>query len=93
MEKRNKGWRAQQRKLHYRNRLKLYANYSGSVCWDEDGNKIENPTWRDLYRLNWDPALRTCRTPCSCWVCRSEKYNRDYFKRDTRNELDNSLDF
>lgn len=92
MEKRNKGWRAQQRKLRYRNRLKLYANYQGTQCKGADGETNRHPTWRDLYRANWNPAFRTSGTPCSCWICKGERYNRDKYKQDTQDEIKNNLD-
>ena len=92
MEKKNKGWRAQQRKLRYRNRLKVYANYEDTECTDADGNIIKHPTWRDLYDANWYPALRSSGTPCSCWVCKGERYNRLKYKQGTKDEIANDLE-
>ena len=87
MEKRNKSWRAQQRKLHYVRRLKVQA-----VSWDwypprikgSDGKLTSRPNWKDLYNNNWFPALRTTSTPCSCWMCSPNKYKRKNFKKETR---------
>lgn len=92
MEKRNKGWRVQQRKLHYVKRLKRYVSgYFFRNCVDLDGECFYSPTWKDLYEHNYDPKLRNTGTPCSCWLCRGERYKRQEFKKDTNDELNNSF--
>lgn len=95
MEKRNKGWRAQQRKLHYVKRLKYYSN--SALFWyvltlwpnsrtikNSKGELTFHPNWKDLYHNNWWPALRTTGKPCSCWMCSPNKYKRKDFKKETR---------
>ena len=95
MEKRNKGWRAQQRKLHYVRRLKYYSNSASFwyvlALWpnsrtikNSKGELTFHPNWKDLYNNNWFPALRTTSTPCSCWMCSPNKYKRKNFKKETR---------
>ena len=95
MEKRNKGWRAQQRKLHYVRRLKYYSNSASFwyvlALWpnsrtikNSKGELNFHPNWKDLYHHNWCSALRTTGKPCSCWMCSPNKYKRKDFKKETR---------
>ena len=88
MEKRNKGWRAQQRKLHYVRRIKFFSNSSFRfvICpfITADGQTTEHPTWKDLEQKAWNYVYRTTGKPCSCWMCSPNKYKRKNHKKETR---------
>ena len=83
MEKRNKGWRRDQQKRVFKSRMVLHASY-GVIALDDKGNWIENAHWFELAKMKWCRPYRTTGTPCSCWMCRGESYNRLAFKKDTR---------
>ena len=88
MEKRNKGWRAQQRKLHYVRRLKYYSNdgfwFIGHPFITINGQTTEHPTWKVLKLKAWNHVYRTTGKPCGCWMCSPNKYKRKNFKKETR---------
>ena len=80
MEKRNKHWRIEQRNRIYSAKMKLYASFGGEFILN--GEKKNNPRWIELYEANWSPVYKSVRTPCSCWMCRGEEYDRKgYSKR------------
>ena len=86
MEKRNKHWRIEQRNRIYVAKMKLHAAYgSGFII---NGEWVRNPRWIDLYKANWNPVYKSVRTPCSCWMCCGEKYNRCAYKKETISMLD-----
>lgn len=82
MEKRNKHWRIEQRNRIYIAKMKLYASCSGSFILN--GEKVINPRWVELYKANWNPVYKSARTPCSCWICRREVYNRCSYKKEAK---------
>ena len=51
--------------------------------WDEDGNLIRRPHWFELAKQKWCRIYKTTGTPCSCWMCRGESYNRLDYKKET----------
>lgn len=73
--KRNKYWRRQQLVQKYITRLKLHAAYS-------DNN------WCDIYNERWTLGYKTTGTPCSCWMCRGESYNREQYKKESKLEIE-----
>lgn len=90
MEKRNKGWRRDQQKRVFKSRMMLHASY-GMIAYDDGGNRIQHPHWFDLAKMKWCRAYQTTGTPCSCWMCKGESYNRLAFKKETKriiNEAD-----
>jgi hypothetical protein len=80
MEKRNKHWRIEQRNRIYAAKMKLYASYGGEFILN--GERVRNLRWIDLYKANWNPVYKSVRTPCSCWMCCGEKYNRREHKKE-----------
>lgn len=83
MEKRNKGWRRDQQKRVFKSRMILHASY-GVTLLDDEGKWIENAHWFELAKMKCYRHYRTTGTPCSCWMCRGECYDRLAFKKDTR---------
>lgn len=82
MEKRNKKWRIEQRNKIYAAKMKLYASYGGGFILNDE--EVINPRWIDLYKANWNPVYKSVSTPCSCYLCRGESYNRCSFKKETK---------
>lgn len=89
MEKRNKHWRIEQRNRIYAAKMKLYASYGGVFFLN--GEKVRDPRWVELYNANWNPVYKSVRTPCSCWMCCGERYNRRQHKQETRRLLKECL--
>ena len=75
MDKRNKFWRRQQMSRVFKARMILYAAY-GTPVIREDGSIDNHPHWFELAKDKWAKVYQTTGTPCSCWMCRGEKYNR-----------------
>lgn len=89
MEKRNKHWRIQQRNKHYVAKMRLYASYGGYFFLND--KKVSNPRWVELYKANWNPVYKSVRTPCSCWGCQGERYNRCQYKQETKRLLEENV--
>ena len=86
MEKRTRQWRRRQAARVFKARLK----YQASICmcdFADDGGIIYRPTWKDLATSHWAQVYRTTGTPCSCWLCQGESYNRLEAKREARRIL------
>ena len=78
--KRNKEWRKQHYKRVFKRRMKLFSSY-GSTLLTDDGKRIEHPHWYDYANVRNYKAYKTTSTPCSCWLCKGEKYNRAKSKK------------
>jgi hypothetical protein len=89
MEKRNKHWRIEQRNRIYAAQMKLQASWGGEFIIG--GKWVRDPRWIDLYKANWNPVYKSVRRPCSCWICRRERYNRCECKKETSRILDESM--
>ena len=89
MEKRNKHWRIEQRNRVYAGKMRLFAAWGNPVILH--GQTIQHPRWIELYQANWNPVWKSVRTPCSCWMCRGEAYDRCKHRSETRNLLNASL--
>ena len=44
--------------------------------------------WCDNYNQHWTLPYKSTTTPCSCWLCRGERYNRREFKKETKLEIE-----
>lgn len=73
--KRNKEWRKQHCKRVFKRRMKFFAS-SCSTLLTDDGNRIQHPHWHDYAKVRSFKAYKTTSTPCSCWLCKGERYNR-----------------
>lgn len=77
---RNKQWRKQQGKRLFKKRMMLFAA-SNATLWDFNGKVIQHPHWFQFAGDKSYRAYKTTSTPCSCWLCRGERYNRAKSKR------------
>ena len=66
----------------FKARMILYAAYGHSVIHD-DGSVVEHPHWFELAKEKWAKVYQSTGTPCSCWICKSEVYNRRKYKKET----------
>ena len=80
--KRNKAWRRFQENRVFKARMLKFAGWQ-IVVWDENGNCIEHPHWFEIAKQKWAKKYKDCSTPCSCAICRAEKYSRLQFKKET----------
>ena len=74
MEKqRTRAWRRHQAKRVFKARLKYAA-----ACRN-------NPSinWTDLLTDKWSKIYKTTGTPCSCWLCRGESFDRNAARKET----------
>lgn len=72
MNPRNKYWRRQKLVQKYITRLKKFpASRFGLWCDNQ----------------HWTLPYKSTTTPCSCWLCKGERYNRRKFKKETRLEI------
>ena len=78
MDKRNKLWRRQQMARVFKAR--------------EDGSIDNHPHWFELAKDKWAKVYQTTGTPCSCWMCRGEKYNRKEYKKETLRIIRESME-
>lgn len=66
----------------FKARMILYAAY-GHCIIREDGSCYEHPHWFELAKDKWAQVYKTTGTPCSCWMCRGEEYDRKGYKQET----------
>ena len=82
MEKtRTRAWRRNQAKRVFKARLKYAA-----VCMS-----YPKTTWEELQKTKWAQHLRTTGTPCSCWLCRRESFDRNSAKREWVHQVNEAL--
>ena len=89
--KRNKGWRRFQQVRVFKARMLMFSGYDYAI-FDEEGNRIDNPHWFEIARQRWAKKYKDSSTPCSCWLCRGEKYDRKEYKRSTRRIINESME-
>jgi len=83
MEKtRNKGWRRFQQDRVFKARMLKFSCCDYAI-FDEEGRRIDNPHWFEIARQRWAKKYKDSSTPCSCWLCRGEKYSRLQAKKET----------
>lgn len=91
MDKRNKFWRHEQQNRVFKARMILYAAYGYCVI-SKDGHLNKHPYWFELAKEKWAQVYKTTGTPCSCWMCRGEQYNRREYKKETLHVIKESED-
>ena len=91
MEKRNKLWRKRHQWRLFKARMILRATFKWGA-WDKDGNLIDDPHWFELAKQKGSYVYKTTGTPCSCWMCRGESYNRLDYKKETRRIVTEELE-
>lgn len=74
MEKqRTRAWRRHHAKRVFKARLKYAA-----ACRNYPSAK-----WTDLVNDRWSKIYKTTGTPCSCWLCRGESFDRNAARKET----------
>lgn len=71
-------------------RAKYYLTFTKQII-QENGEVIENPSITEFLASDYSWCYKTTGTPCSCPICSSEKYNREKFKKETKNALNDFL--
>lgn len=78
--RRNKHWRKKQGKRLFKRRMMLFSASSATLL-DTTGKVIQHPHWFQFANTKSFKAYKTTSTPCSCWLCKGERYNRAKSKR------------
>ena len=90
MEKRNKLWRKRHQWRLFKKRMILRAAYKDPI-WNEEGVLVEHPHWFELAKQKWNYIYKTTGRPCSCSICKRERYNRKSFKKETYRIIYNEM--
>lgn len=80
--KRTRLWRRKQAFRVFKARMVYWASFE----WEYDtisGHHFPLH-WFELAKTHRMQVYRTTGTPCSCWMCRGEEYDRLNYKRETR---------
>lgn len=89
-QKRDKLWRRQQCFRVFNARMRLFAAMK-SPAFDQNGKEVQNPSWELLSKQRWCRVYKTTGTPCSCYICRHERYDRLDYRNTTRRLVRESL--
>ena len=81
MDKRNRLWRRKQQNRVFKARMIYYAA-CGWKTLEADGSLNRHPHWFELAKDKWAQVYKTTGTPCSCWMCRGEEYDRKGYKQE-----------
>lgn len=81
--------------LHYKRRIQKLA-VGTDIYFTRDGEKIFNPKTIDLLNDRCQYVYKNTSTPCSCWLCAYNKYNRakekaKFLKEQNREANEDSL--
>ena len=89
-----RAWRRIQKKRMWRNRLRIIFRAFSTVYLEDSstGEKREAKTWKELLKVNWCQAYRTTGQPCSCMMCKGERYNRLDSKRESIKFINDALE-
>ena len=92
MEKqRTKLWRRAQQARVFKARMIYYASFEREY-FAYNGEHHIPLHWFELAKEHWTQVYKTTGTPCSCWMCRGNEYNRLDYKRDTRRIIRETLE-
>lgn len=83
MEQRNKFWRRQHTARLFKRRMMLFAACGTRIFDDESGTWNKHPHWFEIAKQHWAHAYKSDRKPCSCFLCKGERYNRTDNKKKT----------
>ena len=81
--KRNKEWRKKHCFRVFKKRLSYFAQAPSPWVMD-DGRRVYRPRWDELAQCHWTYVYKTTGRPCSCWMCRGERYDRHQTKKVTK---------
>lgn len=91
LEKRTKLWRREQGFRVFKKRMIYYASFGSQVTMIE-GQLVEHPHWFELAKSHWTQVYKSTGTPCSCVLCKGEKYDRLECKRETQRLLQGMME-
>lgn len=91
MDNRNKLWRRRHTARLFKARMMLFSAYENPIT-REDGSTCYWPHWFELAKEPWAKAYKTMSTPCSCFLCKGERYSREAFKKETLRIIRESLE-
>ena len=92
MEQRNKYWRRQHTERLFKQRMMLRAAFGDRIFVMESGTWNRHPHWFELAKERWCKVYKTTGRPCSCPICKHERYNRRANKKDTARIIRESQD-
>lgn len=78
---RNKKWREDKKVNKYISRIKKSKDH---WCFP---NRRKASSWTELYNADGTFCYKSTSTPCSCDMCKGERYNRLSFKKESKNEI------
>ena len=84
--KRTKLWRREQGFRVFKARM-IYHAACQPIFTDKEGCPKAPLHWHELAKEHWAQVYRTTGTPCSCWMCRGNEYDRKEFKKETKDIL------
>lgn len=79
---RNKAFRKHKENAKWIRRVK-YWMINNSFINDDEGNKVFHPTISDCLKSPQFKIYKDTGSPCSCWMCKFNKYDRNKIKKDT----------
>ena len=82
MDKRNRLWRREQQNRVFKARMIYYAACGWEIL-EADGCLNRHPHWFELARVKWAQVYKRTGTPCSCWMCCGEQYDRRAYTKET----------
>lgn len=85
--KKNRQWRRKQGFRVFKARIVARTNWFNDLLLD-DGTYVQKPHWTQLIKSHLAQVYRNTGTPCSCWLCKGERYSRLAYKRDTKRIID-----
>lgn len=92
MEKtRNRQWRREQGFRVFKSRIVKRTPFFDFVV-GENAQEINHPHWFELMGTHWAKVYKTTGTPCSCPLCRGERYDRRAFKQETRRIIHETME-
>ena len=81
-KKRTRAWRRHQARRVFKARLK----YVAAIRIDE------HVTWKDLLGEHGTLVYKTTGTPCSCWLCKGESYDRTKIRQEGNRIVDDAFE-
>ena len=85
-----RAWRRTQtiRKWHSRlHKLYFYFGYNTNAY----GRERKYESWRDLKGVKWCKQYKDTARPCSCPICKGERYSRVNFSHETKRIIKEEL--
>ncbi len=80
---RNKAYRKHKELSKWIRRTR-YWMMNDSFIWDAEGHKVFDQTITDCLKSPNSKIYKNIGTPCSCFMCQYNKYNRREVKKETK---------